>query len=78
MTHILANLGWVDFDLRVPSAFLAGQLFLPISNQLKQNQAGDGTAKIKVYPTLVRKQMHHPVELKGKQGKIVYKISSLP
>ena len=53
-SHLLANLGWVDFDLGCSTA-------QPISHQPRQNQAEGGTAKIKVNPTKVRQEMGHPV-----------------
>ena len=57
VTHLLANLGWVDFHLGCPAA----QPVLPISYQPRQNQAEGGTAKIKANPTQVRQEMCYPV-----------------
>ena len=49
VTHLLANLGWVDFDLGnfdVPPSCTAVQQVLLISHRHRQNQAEGGTAKI--------------------------------
>ena len=52
-THLLANLGWVDFDLGCSTVF-------PSYSRLCQfpiSQAEGGTTKIKVNPAEVRQEM---------------------
>ena len=64
MTHLLANLGWVDLDLGFSTILPKGaQPVLPISHQPGQNQAEGGTEKIKVNPTEVCQEMCHPVNM---------------
>ena len=56
VTHLVANLGWVDLQIRgVPPA--GGRY----CSYLLPQQDG-GTSQIKVNPTQVRHQMGHPVE----------------
>ena len=60
MTHLLANLGWVDFDLGnwdFPPSCPAAQPLLPNFHQPKQNRADSGTVKLQVNPTQVRQEM---------------------
>ena len=45
----------------VPPSCPAAQPVLPISHQLRQNQAEGGTAKINVNPTKVRQEMCYTV-----------------
>ena len=52
VAHLLANLGWVDFDLGSSPGWWPAT-FLP-------KQVG-GTSQIKVNPTQVRQEMGHPV-----------------
>ena len=56
--HLLMDLGWVDFDLGVPSSCPSAQPLLPNSYQPKQNWADGGTTK---NPTQVLGQMNNPV-----------------
>ena len=62
VTHLLANLGWADFDLDVPPSCPAAHPLLPNSHQPEQNQADSGTVKIQVNPTQVLGQTNYPVE----------------
>ena len=57
VTHLVANLGWVDLDLG--------------SSYLLPKQDG-GTSQIKVNPTQVRHQMCHPVLKRSTIIVIVY------
>ena len=40
VTLVVADLGWVDFDLDVPSTCPTDQLILPNTRLPKQNRAG--------------------------------------
>ena len=51
LSHLLIEMGSVDFDLGVRPSCLAAQPLLPNSHQPKQNQADCGTIKIQVNPT---------------------------
>ena len=48
VSHLLVHLGWVDFDLNVPSFFPAAYPLLPNSHQPKLNQADSGVSKSKL------------------------------
>jgi len=61
VTHLLANLGWVDLDLGCYTLCPTAQPLLPNSHQPKQNRAEGGKAKIKINLTQVRQEMCHPV-----------------
>ena len=58
VTHLLANLGWVDLDLECST-------ILPSCSASSANcpsaQAEGGTSKIKVNPTQICQKMCHPV-----------------
>ena len=56
MTHLLANLGWVDFDLGSSPrpAWAVGSY--------SSGPPAGGTSQIKVNPTEVRQQMFYPVQ----------------
>ena len=54
VSHLLVDLGLVDFDLGVPPSYPAAQPFLPNSHQPRQNGADSGTLKIQVNPTSPR------------------------
>ena len=56
VNHLLANLGWVDFDFACSTLCLV----LPGLMGNWQNQAEGGTGKIKVNPTEVPQEMCHP------------------
>ena len=59
MTHLLANLGWVDFDLGC-SIILPS--YSATSSKFPSAQAEfGGTVKIQVNSTQVRQDMGHPV-----------------
>ena len=47
VTLVVSYLGWVDFDLCVPSSCPPAQPVLPNSNLPKQNLADSGTTKSK-------------------------------
>ena len=51
VSHLLMDLGLVDFDLGVPPSCPAAQPLLPNSHQPKQIRADSGTLKILVNPT---------------------------
>ena len=51
VTHLVANLDWVDFDFYVPPSCPAARLLLPNSHQPRQNRADRGTLRIQVNPT---------------------------
>ena len=50
-SHVLVDLGWVEFDFRVPPSCPVYQPPLPNSHQPTQNRADSGTLKIHVKPT---------------------------
>ena len=47
-SHVLEELGWVDFDFCVPPSCPAAQPLLPNSHQPKQSRADSGTLEIQV------------------------------
>ena len=51
VSHLLMDLGWVDFDLGVPLTCPATQPLLPNSHHPKPNRADSGRPKIKFNPT---------------------------
>ena len=51
VSHVLLDLGWVDFYFRVPPSCPTVQPLLPNSHQPRQNQADSGTLKIQVNQT---------------------------
>ena len=51
VSHLLMDLGWVDFDLGVPPSLPAAQPLLPNSHQTRQNWADRGTLKFQVNTT---------------------------
>ena len=62
VTHLLANLGWVDldFDCSTVCPILLG--LVGILQKFLSSWARDrGTSQIKVNPTEVRQEMGHPV-----------------
>ena len=70
VSHLLVDLGWVDFDLGVPLSCPAAQPLLP---KFPSAQAELGrTLKIQVNPT--QSTMEHPVHLLVCQCKSVSKI----
>ena len=50
-SHVLVDLGWVDFDFSVPPSCLVAQPLLPNSHQPKHSQADSGTLEIQVNKT---------------------------
>ena len=54
LSHLLMDLGWVDFDLGVPPSCPAAQPLLPNYHQPKQSYIDSGTLKNQVNPTLSR------------------------
>ena len=61
VSHLLAHLGWVDFDSRAPPSCPAVQPLLPNSQQPGQNWADSGTLQIQVSQTQVNELMGRPV-----------------
>ena len=61
-SHLLMDLGRVNFYLGVPPSCPATQPLLPNYHHPRKNWADSGTLKIQVNPTHVHKQMGHPVE----------------
>ena len=61
MSHLVMDLGLVDFDLNVPPFCPAAWPLLPNSHQLRHSWADSGTITIQVNPTQVPDQMGHPV-----------------
>ena len=59
----MVDLGWVDFDLDVPSSCLALEPILPTFQLPKQNGAGSGMPQFKVNPTLVYDHLPNPVNM---------------
>ena len=51
VSHLLVDLGWVDFDSGVPPSCPAAEPLLPNSHQPRQNWADGGTLKIEVNRT---------------------------
>ena len=51
MSHLLVNLGLLDFDLGVPQSCPAAQPLLPNSHQPRQNRADSAALKIQINPT---------------------------
>ena len=51
LSHLLMDLGWVDFDLGVPPSCPAAQPLLPNYHQPKQSLANSGTLSIQVNKT---------------------------
>ena len=47
-SHVLVDLGWVDFDFCVPPSCPAAQPLLPRSHHPKQSRADSGTLEIQV------------------------------
>ena len=52
--QVIVELGWVDFDLDVPSSYPTPEPILPISHMPMQNGAVRGIPKINVNKTHVR------------------------
>ena len=50
VSHLLVDLGWVDFDLGVPPSCPTAQPLLPNSHQPRENWSGSETLKIQVNP----------------------------
>ena len=59
VSHLLADLGWVDFDSGVSPSCPAAQPTLQNFHQSRQNKADSGAIKIQVNPT--HEQTVHPV-----------------
>ena len=60
VTRVVANLGWVDFDLDVPPSRPVAQPILPNSHLPKHKWADSGMTKFIVDPT----NQSHPVLVK--------------
>ena len=56
---MVMDLGWVDFDLGVPSSCPSAQPLLPNSHQTRQKWAGSGTNSSQ--PNPVHGQMNNPL-----------------
>ena len=51
MFHLIVILGWVDFNLTVPSSYPGTKPLLPNSHQALLSEACSGTLKMQVYQT---------------------------
>ena len=51
VSHLLMDLGWVDFELGVPPPLPAAQPILPKPHQPKPTRADNGTRKVQANPT---------------------------
>ena len=58
MTHLLANLGWIDLDFDCSTVC---PILLGLMGMCQKRLQDGGTAQIKVNPTQVRQEMGHPV-----------------
>ena len=54
VSHLVGDLGWVDFDFSVPPYFTLVQPLLLNSHQPKQSRADSGTLEIQVNQSFAR------------------------
>ena len=60
-SHVVEDLGWVDYDLSVPPSCQPAQPLLPNSHQPVQNWAERGTLKLQFNTTRFYDHMERPV-----------------